>query len=267
VKQNGQIVVIETPEHLELDFKLAGIGSRFMAYLIDRLIQWGFILIVILLGALAIHFAGKVVRLDQIYAGLEKEAPKWIIAIMFLTYGTITIGYFIIFEYFWNGRTPGKRWQRIRVMKRDGTPVTFLDSAIRNILRFVDILGDVYPVGLAVMFLDSRNRRLGDLAAGTLVIQEQELPVPVFRDTAHAPGDSDAHLREVVARMTPADFSLVVRFLSRRSSMDTEPRRDLAQEIYTGLAGESLAAGLDGQDPEISLERLESLYRKSTRIL
>jgi uncharacterized RDD family membrane protein YckC len=178
VNRNFQTVTIETPEHFELQFQLAGIGVRFLAYLVDRLIQFSTILGLIFVVTMLFSMAGLISQVTDFFIFLERLLGQWIIALAILLYGIISIGYFILFEYLWSGATPGKKFQEIRVIRNDGRPLTFLDAAIRNILRFVDLLGDFYPLGLLVMFLDSKSRRLGDMAAGTLVVMEKTVTEP-----------------------------------------------------------------------------------------
>src|SRR5215510_11634669 len=82
-------------------------------------------------------------------------------------------GYYIFFEMLWNGQTPGKRWVGLRVIRTDGTPITLSESFIRNLTRLVDFLPAAYGIGIISMFLDKQSRRLGDLAAGTLVVHDR----------------------------------------------------------------------------------------------
>jgi len=268
VRKKVQTVVIETPEHLDLEFRLAGLGTRFLAYLIDRLIQFGFIITLIILTSLSLHLTAKLVPLGAVFGKIQQSAAHWIVAAAVLVYGVITIGYFILFEYLWNGATPGKRWQGIRVISKDGTPITFVDSAVRNILRFVDVLAEVYPIGLVVMFVDSKNRRLGDLAAGTLVILESSAQIPQYR--SEEPRDQPEiapAIKLAVSRMTPDDFRVVSKYLARCEGLDAEYRRELAQEIHFRLFEGTGHFLPPGSDPEQDLAEVESVYRQRTRVL
>lgn len=269
VRKKDQTVTIETPEHFELQFELAGIGTRFLAFLVDRLIQFGLVLALIAIVFLALYVMSKL--------GHSIDVPKswafgaafkqWIIGAALLMYGLIIIGYFIVFEYFWSGSTPGKRFQQIRVIRRDGSPISLLDSLVRNILRSVDLLFEVYPIGLVVMFLDSRSRRLGDLAAGTLVIMDRPVNKPVTRPIAARNGDWGTDLRDVVAAMTPEDYYIVSSFLSRRDSLDRDYRVELAQEVCIRLFGKAGTATRQRSDAEALLQAAEALYRERTRVL
>ena len=156
-------LTITTPEGVELELQLAGLGSRFIAQTLDLLIK---VTAIILVGiTLAI-------------IGLTG------VAIMIPTFVLILYAYDVVFETFSNGRTPGKRAAKLRVVRTGGEPVDFVSSAIRNVLRLVDGLPTSYVPGIISILSTKRNQRLGDLAAGTIVIHED----PVVAPRASAPG-------------------------------------------------------------------------------
>ena len=266
VKKNVKTITIETPEHLELELQLAGIGARFIAFLIDRLIQIGAILGIMFFVTVLLFFAGQISQFVEFLGRADKRIGQWLIALGFIFYGLITIGYFVIFEYFWSGTTPGKRSQEIRVIRKDGRPLSIFDSAIRNILRFVDILADVYPIGFIVMFLDSKNRRLGDLVAGTIVISERGGNSPEIRQFSADESLLAPELKSAAARMTSDDYRVISKFLSRRKELDPDERSMLASKI-----AQRIMNGIDANeiktDPEKFLEVMETLYKQRTRIL
>lgn len=267
MNQNQLILTVETPDHIELQFQLAGIGKRFLAYLIDRLIQFGLILALFIVISLILFATTTVETVGNALHKLQQVLGQWIFAFVILAYGITSLGYFILFEYMWSGSTPGKRSQNIRVIRKDGTPISFLEAAVRNILRAVDILGGVYPLGLIVMFIDSRNRRLGDLVAGTLVIAESVSKLPSAENSAGSPGEIDQQLRSVVNAMTSADYQLVRKFLGRREGLETEYRKNLAQQIVDRIFDKSIALPTSSTDLELLLERVEALYRERLRVL
>jgi uncharacterized RDD family membrane protein YckC len=265
VREKLQTVVIETPEHFELQFRLAGIGTRFIAYVIDRLIQFGFLVglfLLIMAGAIAVG------KLSAIANWLQKTFDLlgyWALALAILVYGIVVIGYFLLFEYFWSGSTPGKRSQNIRVIRKDGRPITFADSAIRNIVRFFEL--EFYPLGLVVMFIDSRNRRVGDLTAGTLVVAESHARQPALSAPAEELSAWDGEIRRAVREMTAEDYQLVTRFLSRREGLDPQHRLELAEAICARIFREPSGSAAHGLDPETAIETSAALYREITRIL
>jgi uncharacterized RDD family membrane protein YckC len=265
VKEYPQVVTAETPEQVGLQYHLAGIGTRFIAYLIDKLIQTGMVLGLTLIALLLLILTGKLTSVGEFLVRLRDSLGWWLIAPAILGYEIITKGYFILFEYLWSGSTPGKRSQEIRVIRKDGRPISFVAAVIRNIFRAVDILGEIYPLGLVVMFIDSRNRRLGDLAAGTLVVREEELKPSVICTPLEESDAADAEIRNVALEMAMEDYNLVRKFLARRDSLGADYRRDLARQILERVSRRSIFIGEQSSDPEAFLEKLETLCRRETK--
>lgn len=189
------------------------------------------------------------------------------LALAVVMLGILMSGYFILFEYFWSGSSPGKRTMNVRVIRKDGRPITLFDSAVRNILRVVDVLFMVYPIGLAVMFIDSKNRRLGDLAAGTLVIVENKNNAALVREPTPHHSDAEPEIRDAAARIGRDGYRLISKFLSRREGLDSEHREEIAREIFSRAFGDKAYRGKSLVDMERSLEKVETAYRERTRIL
>jgi len=158
--------VIETPENVHLQRRLAGIGSRFIAGLVDTLLILGIYLLLLI----AFVVIWSVESLG--YFGWENGPELWAMALLIVFAFTVYWGYFVFFELLTNGQSPGKRQQRIRVVKDEGGAITFMDVAVRNLLRPVDGFA-FYGVAGLCMFVTRRGQRLGDLAAGTVVVCEQ----------------------------------------------------------------------------------------------
>lgn len=154
--------VIDTPENVSFGYQIAGIGSRFLAALIDTTLIVTLLILVNLLLA-AILDAGWMVELLR----------SWALAIFGLLNFAIIGGFYIFFEMAWNGQSPGKRKIGLRVVCQDGTPVSLAESLIRNLVRLVDFLPFAYAIGVIAMFIDGQSRRLGDLAGSTLVVYDQ----------------------------------------------------------------------------------------------
>jgi uncharacterized RDD family membrane protein YckC len=263
MKENLHPSTIETHEQMGPQLHLAGIGTRFIAYLIDKLIQMGLVLGLTIITVLLLILTGKLASVGEFLDRLKDSLGWWLIALAILGYEIVTKGYFILFEYLWSGSTPGKRSQEIRVIRKDGRPISFVAAVIRNILRAVDILGEIYPLGLVVMFIDSRNRRLGDLAAGTLVVREAELKESVVCTPPEESGLADTEIRKVALEMTAEDYDLVTKFLGRRESMDADYRQDLARQILERVSRRSVSIGEPTSDPEAFLEKLETHCRRT----
>jgi uncharacterized RDD family membrane protein YckC len=156
-------LTIDTPEQVHLEFTLAGIGSRFMALLLDTILQSLGYLAVFLLVAFVVGVAPAVTI---------GRLGTWTAALLVLFLFCLYWGYFAIFETLWKGQTPGKRYAGIRVIKDSGRPITAFEAIARNLLRVVDQIPGIYVVGITCMFLNKRNRRLGDFVAGTVVVHE-----------------------------------------------------------------------------------------------
>jgi uncharacterized RDD family membrane protein YckC len=260
--ENSQAPPVEAQTHTTPQFRLAGIGTRFIAYLIDKLIQIGIVCGLLLIALLLLVFTGKLSSLAAFFAELRDSLGWWLIALIILTYEILTKGYFIFFEYLWNGATPGKRSQEIRVVRKDGQPISFLAALIRNLLRVVDIVADLYPLGLIVMFIDRRNRRVGDLAAGTLVVREAELGPSAACAPSEEPGIADDEVFNVALEMTAEDYDLVRKFLVRRDTLEPDHREDLARQILDRVSRRSVSTGGHLSDPEAFLEKLETCCRR-----
>lgn len=145
---------IATPENVEFAYELAGPGLRFTAWLIDHLILIGATALLFLFGGFLVF----------VLAGIGTMIAMTAVFVLWQ-------GYFFVFEAAWHGQTPGKRLAHIRVMDERGFRVTWGQSLVRNLLRGVDGLPLFYAVAGIVSTLHRRGSRLGDIAAGTVVIK------------------------------------------------------------------------------------------------
>jgi|GEM_PF-596812 len=158
-------LTVTTPEHVELRFETAGIGSRTGAQIID--------LLLLLLINIGFALFGMLI-VELLPEGAAAEwTEQWMVSVMIIMFTLLNFGYFLIGEYVTGGRTVGKRVMGIRVIQDNGRPISFLASAIRNLLRIVDMLPAMYFVGALFSFLHPNDKRLGDIAAGTVVVYEQ----------------------------------------------------------------------------------------------
>jgi uncharacterized RDD family membrane protein YckC len=251
----GEKLIIETPEQTSIEFPLAGIGSRFLAVLIDTLIQ---IAVLIVLGLI---FVGLGFSLSATGFGQSSTAAVWISAILIFVYFLLMYGYFMLFESIWNGQTPGKRLTHLRVIKDSGQPITAIDAVARNLLRLVDQLPFAYGIGVLCAWISPQSKRLGDYVAGTVVVHEK--PFETVAPQWNAPARSATH-QYGANRLTPEEFALVETFLSRRSALEAGVRYDTAASIVRRIESK-LTLPPEGGKPsaEKLLEEL-SYERRST---
>ena len=240
---------IETPEQIGLHFALAGVGSRILAILIDTIIQivTGIVVAlgVILVIAVFAHGGGPSV---------------WVLALAVLGGFLLLYGYFAIFEILWNGQTPGKKIIGIRVIKESGRPLAPAETIGRNLMRIVDQMPAMYAIGLVTMFLSNRNKRLGDMVAGSIVIREsrknKEAPWLATQSSQPQPGHSGAH------RISVDDLRLMDTFLNRRHEMDPDLRSRMANQILARLKAQ-IEIPDDGRPAEEIIETLARERRET----
>lgn len=215
---------IETPENVELQRSLAGIGTRFIAGLLDNLIIFASLLVVALIGILAGAWG----------MGKHPELGGAVIWLLMVVFFLIYWGYFVFFEMVTNGQSPGKKSQRIRVVKDGGGAITFVDIAIRNLLRPVDFIG-LYAVAGLCMFLTRKSQRLGDLAAGTLVVSEAVSDYSAKSDKRRkAVGRwEDEATAEVLraTQLTPEEYHALTSYWRRRSELTVAARHRLLDRL------------------------------------
>jgi len=174
---------------------------------------------------------------------LLAQMSKWTIALMILVLFLIFSGYFIFFEWLWNGQTPGKRLMRLRVIREDGRPITLWEAVARNLLRIFDaapgFFFPIYSLGLVSIFLSNRDQRFGDMFAGTVVIRERTDEAPTFEET-FSNQISDAAFRRVqkrtdfqgdVAQVTQDEIEVVESFLRRRWDLTERQRLWMAWRV------------------------------------
>src|SRR3954469_18773110 len=233
---SDETLVIETPERVPLHFALASIGNRFIACAIDHTIQ---IVTLIVVGT---FFA--IISNASSFGSRLMSAPKWVIALLIVIQFVIFDGYFAMFEWLWRGQTPGKRWLKLRVIREDGRPITFFEAAVRNILRNFDIMPlPFYSVGLISVFASSKDQRIGDMVAGTVVVREREAEAPAFAQVFASPV-SDAALRRSfrpvaftanVEKLSEPEIEVVETFLRRRWDLGDVPRQWMAWRVAMPL--------------------------------
>lgn len=246
----SQTVDVETPELVVLSYTVAGVGSRATAAFIDYAICIAtFIAVIVALLQLQVKFG---------VAASRDSSGAWVMAVLGVIQFAILWLYYVLFEALADGQTPGKRLMKLRVVKDGGLSVTFEASAIRNVVRAIDLQPIfLYAVGLVTIMANARGKRLGDMAAGTIVVKEDLVSQPVAprksgrtdtRSNAPAPLPLSAHL-------TDAEFQLLDRFVERRMEFDAERRTQLA----AGLA-QRFSAKLTQDPTQLPIAQLVRLH-------
>lgn len=251
-------VTIRTPESVELEFVLAGVGSRAVALTLDYLC----------LGAgltgLAVVYSFLLVRLlamDTLLTIPSETVQLWITAIAAILAFALYVGYFALFETWWYGQTPGKRYAKIRVIRDDGQPERLPQATLRSLLRPID---DILFVGFFCVLLSKTEKRVGDWLAGTLVVQTD----PVSSGEIQVSERSQAIGKDLLAivditRLSPDDFATVREFLQRRQAMSPKAKilvsDQLARRFKNQLVIETLPTEMT---TDTFLEALYSAYQQ-----
>jgi uncharacterized RDD family membrane protein YckC len=253
---------IDTPENIDFRYNIAGIGSRFLAAIIDTL------LLSLLLIGLSVIMATVMGTVSDASGSAASALASILTVLWALLSFLIFWGYYIFFELIWNGQSPGKRSVGLRVVREGGRPISFATSVIRNLVRVIDFLPGFYGLGVLVMFIDPRARRLGDLTGGTMVVKEQHA-VSLEHLTARAeqfapqPSQAAASGLDVLPNihiLSDTDYNLVQEFLRRRNELGRESRNRLGTQLATGIRSR-LGVPESDEDYELFLERVAHDYR------
>jgi uncharacterized RDD family membrane protein YckC len=206
---------IRTADNVGIGYEPAGIASRFLAVMLDYVIQ-----------AAIIFFVFIVVQAAAPDASSTTVALLLFILVPFI----VSTGYFVVLETATSGRTPGKRAVGIRVIRVDGSAPQLTEALVRNIIRTLDM-----PLGVVAMFINSQSRRLGDLAAGTLVVREKTTysAPPAMPPVLLRTPDAGPQI-EGVERLGLTEYSALRTFLSRYG-LTPQQRQHLAVEMAKRL--------------------------------
>lgn len=254
---------IATPEGLRLELVLAGVGSRFVAFLIDTLLEGAVLAVLAIAGGVA----------SAVIGGPGGGGAALVVALVAVVTFLVVFGYHVAFEVLARGRTPGKRAVGLRVVLASGQPVTFTASAVRNIVRLIDALPGLYLVGMVAILVSGRNQRLGDLAGATLVVRdrrpEKVWVVPAYPNVwppgpqgargwpalSGTPSPSLGSAGWDSSAVTGEDLVTVRRFLGRRHELTPEARRQVAEDLAVRLWAKVVGPP-DAIEPESFLEQL-----------
>lgn len=204
-----------TPEAVALNLEIAGIGSRLIGVIVDGLIQ------------AALLIAGGIA--GSLFSELSEGFGLTVVGVIFSL--VVIYGYQGIFEGLWEGQTPGKKVAHTRVVSDLWQPVTWRQVVIRSIFRLIDNS----PIGVLMIIVTRRSQRLGDLAAGTIVVRDQKVPEPHRLELKPQP-ERDEFARSLdSSAVTEQEYSLVRSFLQRRHSLQPDARADVAARLADSL--------------------------------
>lgn len=251
-------LTIDTPEQIQLEFPLAGIGSRFLAVFVDTLLQ----AVIYTAGIVVIATTAPYLKyLPETY--FRRLSPNWAAALIIFFLFAVYWGYFAFFEIIWRGQTPGKRLAKIRVIKESGRPINAYEAIARNLMRAVDYLPGMYITGLVTMMISPQNRRLGDYVAGSVVVHDK-LPELIRPDWSSAP--RVASTDRSISKISPEELVLIETFLQRRWDLDPAVRQDTAYKIAMRITAKTGIQRAQEQSNDDFLEMIAKQVRDSARL-
>lgn len=247
---------IRTPEWATIELRIAGVGLRALAALIDV----GLIGAVDALLVLLISWQSARTPAQLLARGGAHVPVLYIIGGLFVIMFFFTVFYFVLWESLGRGQTPGKRALHLRVVSTEGRRVTFFSALVRNLVRIVDFLPSGYLIGLVTMLITPQEQRLGDLAAGTVVIVEG----PAFRAKTRLPRRGrrarvaqtwrepvtplPPAVQLLAQSLTPQDHELLQSFMARVHELRPDRAHILAEQIIQHFGAHLPAAAASCRD-------------------
>ncbi len=221
----SRYVQFMTPENIEISYELAGIGSRFIAAAVDLCIQLALIMLVSMAGTMLFG-----VPVSMIFHG---EAPLWVFAVLALVNFFIFFGYHSCFEILWAGQTPGKKIAHLRVVRDGGWPIDPYSSIVRNLVRIIDMMPPPYGIAIISVFFNAEYKRLGDLAAGTIVIKERSIDLPTARKFASTSPLTKWFMQQIGSMddLTPEEYQVIRLFNERRHELSIPVQTHIAMRL------------------------------------
>jgi uncharacterized membrane protein SpoIIM required for sporulation/uncharacterized RDD family membrane protein YckC len=242
---------VETPEHVDVQFELAGVGSRLAAGLLDLLLLG--------LSLLALWLGGSAILGDLLPKGM---ARSWLSAVMILLTFCFLWGYFTLFEALNGGRTPGKQALGVRVVMDTGHAITPRAAVVRNLVRLIDSYLPI-PFGPALIsiFLHPSNKRPGDMAAGTIVVRDHPTDWSLG---ASVPTDETAEPIEAgPPELSEEEFRLLDRFLGRVNDLTPEVQVRITTDLVRRFEQRIPRRTADGQAYLVTVFAEEQRKRRS----
>lgn len=225
-----QYAASATPDHIELEFELAGPGARGGAVIVDTILMiLGFIGFVLALGLTG-----------TLFDSLDDRSAIWLISLVSIVFFLVQWSYFILFEFWLNGQTPGKKLFGLRVVRDNGLPAGPREIVVRNLLRAADFMPSGYMIGGLAAFYSKRGKRLGDMAAGTMVVRESRSLSDGSHDDWSAQwvaklerGDSRHALTLSTGQIDMQTLAVMDQFRGRAFLLPDEKRAELAWKLVS----------------------------------
>jgi len=255
-------LTIDTPEQIVLELPLAGIGSRFLAFAFDTLLQFGAGVVVFLVFLFGVFVVSRSRSFHWLSWGIAILPQYILLPLLILFFFSLYWGYFALFEIAWNGQTPGKRKAGIRVIKDTGRPLTAFEAVARNLFRAVDGLPGMYGVALITMMLNRQHRRLGDFVAGTVVVHDR--PMQEVRPDWNMTNTA-SHRQTEAMKLSPEELVLIETYLHRRHELDLAIRASTSKRIVAVVTAKTGLQPTLGQSEDSFLESIAREVRNTAR--
>jgi uncharacterized RDD family membrane protein YckC len=250
-------ITLKTPESVELEFNLAGIGNRTIALAIDNLLVWTLFSIAAFLAAQALE------GLTAMGVNPSNTAFQWMGAIGLLLSFAWFVGYFALFETLWKGQTPGKRLVKIRVIGNDGRPLQIYQATLRAVMRPLD---DWLFLGFFCVLFGKQEKRLGDWVGNTIVIQDEapQIGSAQLPFSGRAQGIADRiQMNADMSQLRPDDFATIKAFLQRRLTLEAAAREKLSHQLADQAKSRLAIQALEFTEPsEVVLEGVYLAYEQ-----
>ena len=238
-------VAFETPENIEVQYRLAGLGTRFIAWFVDQLFVWILIILsIILLGVTATSLGAVLDDWLDFSDATPEQIGGYFIGIFLLVFGLGSFVYFSLMELWLRGQTLGKRWMGIRVVKADGFSLDGVSILVRNLFRVIDN----FPLMWVIPMVSRRSQRAGDMVGGTLVVSDATPELTDVRVQLSNRTALEAEFRfdaSKLGRLQEGDFDVVERLLDRWHELPNPQRETLSQRLV-----DSLVAKMEVPPPE-----------------
>jgi uncharacterized RDD family membrane protein YckC len=215
-------VAVETPEHVRFRHQVVGPTRRATAWFIDVMFR--------------AVIAGVLLVLVSLFVVIPDIGPGITVGLGAVVLFLAEWFYFAAFEALWSGRTPGKRWTGLRVVRENGQPIDATAAILRNLLRAVDFLPGVYAIGSLVMARDPKFRRLGDMAAGTMVVHEERKRMAQTFVLHPPPSEQEIAWVKHLPPLRLQDLKTIDLLLRRASRLHPDRVSELAEMIAPAYA-------------------------------